>query len=70
MAKISTLKELPKVEFEVLDHSAFQLAYAICKYYMRCNSEKELALIDLEELVKHINAYVEAERLAGGGKNE
>lgn len=54
------------VTLEVLDHSAMQMAYAVCKYYLKCNSEKELALIDLEELVKHINAYVEAERLAGG----
>lgn len=61
---------MAKVEFEVLDSSAMQMAYAICKYYLKCNSKKELALIDLEELVKHINAYVEAERLAGGVKNE
>lgn len=57
------------VTLEVLDYSAIQMAYAICKYYLRCNSEKELALIDLEELVKHINAYVEAERLTGGVSN-
>lgn len=53
---------MAKVEFELVDSSSFQLAYAICKYYRKCNSEKELALIDLEELVEHINAYIEAER--------
>lgn len=50
------------IELEVADSSAFQVSYAICKYYRKCNSEKELALIDLEELVEHINAYIEAER--------
>lgn len=59
-----------KIEFEMLDHSALQMAYVICLYYMKNNSEKELALIDLEELVKHINAFIEAERLAGGVKHE
>lgn len=54
-----------KIEFEVLDNSALQVAYAVCKYYLKNNSDKELALIDLDEVTKHINAFVEAERLAG-----
>lgn len=58
------MSDIRKVEFEVLDYSTLQMAHAICKYYLKSNSKKELALIDLDELVKHIKAYVEAERLA------
>lgn len=61
---------LATIKFEVIDHSNLQLAHAICKYYERCNGIKENALIDLEELSEHINAYVKAERKALAVKNE
>lgn len=63
-------KNMCKIEFELLDNSPLQMAYVICKYYKHCYLEEESALIDLEELVKHINAHVEAVRLAGGVMND
>ena len=50
------------IELEVLDKSCLQVAYAIIKYYVGNNNTKENALIDLEELTEHINAYIKAER--------
>ena len=50
------------IQLEVADGSALQVAYAICKYYLKNNSYKENALIDLGELTEHIDAYVRAER--------
>lgn len=52
------------IQLEVADGSALQVAYAICKYYLKNNSYKETALIDLDELTEHIAAYVRAERKA------
>lgn len=55
---------MSKIELELLDHSALQVAYGICKYFNSKNGIKELALIDLEEVAEHINAYVKAEKRA------
>lgn len=57
------MKEFCTITFEVLDNSAHQMAYTLCKYYLNSNSHnKELTIIDLEELVEHILAYTKAER--------
>lgn len=53
--------QLRTIELEVLDTSCMSVAHAICKYYEKSNSSKESALIDLEELVEHIDAYIRAE---------
>ena len=53
-----------KIELEVLDNSNLQVAHAICKRYVNNNSIIENALIDLEELTAHIEAYVSAEKKA------
>ena len=50
------------IELEVLDNSCLQIAYALCKRSLKVNNSKECALIDLEELTEHINAFVRAER--------
>lgn len=50
------------IELEVLDNSCLQIAHALCKRSLKVNNSKELALIDLEELTEHINAFVKAER--------
>lgn len=52
---------LSTIELEVLDTSCMSVALAICKYYTKNNSSKENALIDLEEVVEHIDAYIRAE---------
>lgn len=51
-----------KIELEVMDNSSIGVAHALIKYYFQCNAKKENALIDLEEVSDHINAYVDAER--------
>lgn len=51
-----------KIELEVMDNSSIGVAHSLIKYYFRCNVKKENALIDLEEVSAHINAYVDAER--------
>lgn len=51
-----------KIEFEVIDNSAIGIAHALIKYYIKKNSKKENALIDLEEITDHINAYIDTER--------
>lgn len=56
--------QLRTIELEVLDDSCLSVALAICKYYTKNNSHKENALIDLDELTEHIDAYVGAERKA------
>lgn len=56
--------QLCTIELEVLDNSCMSVALAICKYYTKNNSSKENALIDLDELTEHIDAYVRAERKA------
>ena len=50
------------IELEVLDSSCLQVAHALCKRSLKVNDSKECALIDLEELAEHINAFVRAER--------
>lgn len=50
------------ITLEVMDTSVLQMAHAVCKYYEKNNGIKENALIDLEELGEHINAYVKAEK--------
>ena len=55
---------MSKIELELLDHSALQVAYGICNYFNSKNGIKELAIIDLEEVVGHINSYVKAEKRA------
>lgn len=53
------------IQLEVKDHSPMQLAYAIrnhiWEYY---GNQYEIALIALDELTEHIDAYVRAERKA------
>lgn len=56
--------QLCTIELEVLDDSCMSVAHAICKYYTKSNSVKENALIDLDEVAEHIDAYVRAERKA------
>lgn len=51
-----------KIELEVMDNSAIGIAHALIKYYIKCNAKIKNALIDLEEVSEHINAYVDAER--------
>lgn len=53
---------MKKIELEVMDNSSIGVAHALIKYYIKCNAKKENALIDLEEVSKHINAFVDAER--------
>lgn len=55
MAKINN------IELEVLDTSALSMAHAIAVYYIKMNDIKENALIDLQEVAEHIEAYVRAE---------
>lgn len=52
------------IELEVLDSSCLQIAHALCKRSLKVNTSQECALIDLEELAEHINAFVKAERKA------
>lgn len=52
------------IELDVLDSSCLQVAHAICKRSIKVNTIKEGALIDLEEIADHINAFVRAERKA------
>lgn len=56
--------QLCTIELEVLDNSCMSVAHAICKYYTKSNSVEENALIDLDEVAEHIDAYVRAERKA------
>lgn len=52
-----------KIELELIDDSAQQMAYAMCKYYLNGNCYNiEPTVIDLEELAEHILAYTKAER--------
>lgn len=51
-----------KIELEVMDNSSIGVAHSLIKHYLKCNAKRENALIDLEELSDHINAYVDAER--------
>lgn len=50
------------IELEVLDTSAFSMAHAIARYYVKNNTKKENVLIDLQEVAEHIEAYVRAEQ--------
>ena len=52
------------IQLEVTDGSALQLAHAICKQCVQAQSHAEYALIYLDELTEHIDAYVRAERKA------
>ncbi len=49
---------------EVGDGSAMRVAHAICKESVQTMGGKENALIYLDELTEHIDAYVRAERKA------
>lgn len=63
---VSTATDGPALctyQFQTLDGSCLSMAHAICKHYVDANgNDVERALIDLEELVEHIDAYVRAER--------
>lgn len=51
------------IELELIDDSVQQMAYGICKYYLKGNCYNiEPTVIDLEEFAEHILAYTRAER--------
>lgn len=53
------------IQLEVKDNSPMQIAYAIRNYIWDYYEDKyEIALIALDELTEHIDAYVRAERKA------
>lgn len=53
------------IQLEVKDNSPMQIAYAIRNYIWEYYRDKyEIALIALDELTEHIDAYVRAERKA------
>lgn len=52
------------IQLEVGDGSALRVAHAICKECVQTSDNKETALIYLDELTEHIDAYVRAERKA------
>lgn len=53
------------IQLEVKDNSPMQIAYAIRNYIWNYYEDKyEIALIALDELTEHIDAYVRAERKA------
>ena len=55
------MAQIKTIEFEVIDTSALSMAHAIGRYYIKNNDIKENALIDLQEVAEHIEAYVRAE---------
>lgn len=64
-AQIKELKSAEVViQLEVGDGSALRVAHAICKESVQTLNGKENALIYLDELTEHIDAYVRAERKA------
>ena len=52
------------IQLEVTDSSPMQIAYAICNFFEESWDTEENALIQLDELTEHIDAYVRAERKA------
>ena len=57
------MSENIRIELKLMDDSAQQMAYAICKYYLNGNCRNiEPTVIDLEEVAEHILAYTKAER--------
>ena len=57
------MDELITIELKLIDDSAQQMAYALCKYYLTSNCHNiKPTVIDLEELAEHILAYTKAER--------
>ena len=52
-----------KIALEMINSQPIQMADALCKYYKTANCGNiEHAVIDLEELAEHIQAYTKAER--------
>ena len=75
------LEEVPttcanlRIQFEMMDSSALQMAHALIKFYMHRNLNREIGVIDLEEFAEHIMAFVKAEKKQielqkAGGMNE
>ncbi len=57
------MNEIVRIELKLVDDSAQQMAYVLCKYYLNANCKNiEPTVIDLEELAEHILAYTKAER--------
>ena len=66
---LTQIKELKStatvIQLEVKDNSPMQIAYAIRNYIWEYyGKDYEIALIALDELTEHIDAYVRAERKA------
>lgn len=63
LAQIKELKSAAAViQLEVTDCSPMQIAHAICNFFEESWDTEEGALIELDELTEHIDAYVRAER--------
>ena len=57
------MKELFKIELKVMDSSMLQLAHAVCEQNRKLNGANLKAhIIDIDEVQKHLKAYVEAWR--------
>lgn len=51
-----------EIKLEVVDSSMFQIAYSVCKYDLRRTQNKKEHIVNIEELIEHLQAYINAEK--------